>query len=195
MLRSCSEIDLCFHVCCYGEISLVLCSRLSRRCGFWSRNHGRNKTIFEFMISHLPLHTRVIQQGLAHTHTHTLDVVSGSNSAPLDKVHTLCVSFECVCTRKSVLNYLQSSWTQRVERKARWGFPQSPRVSLPIYSRGRVTQHGRCFHSASSQHNLYLDRPTTHDDSLFLTCAVSFFFFPQSLSSLQHAKSKPWLFA
>lgn len=35
----------------------------------------------------------------------------------LTKFIRFCVSFECVCTRTSVLNYLQSSWTQRAQRK------------------------------------------------------------------------------
>ena len=75
-----------------------------------------------------------------HTHTHTggqptqtlILGVSGSNSAPLDIVHSLCVSFEWACTRRSVLNYLQSSWIQRVEKESVLGF-SSVAASLTAY--------------------------------------------------------------
>lgn len=50
---SASEIDLCFHVCCYGEISLLLCI-LFQGCKFWAKESCAEHLNFFFLLPFAP---------------------------------------------------------------------------------------------------------------------------------------------
>lgn len=113
--------------------------------------HARHCLRMTFTNARAHAHPRC---SIAHTNT---DIIVRGARIVLHLIKFICISFEWACTRRGVLNYLRSSWTQRVKRKRVGGF-----LSIPA-----TRSVSACFHSVSCRCSLQLNCSTFRDVFLF----------------------------